>query len=102
MDVEFYLVERRLAERGLGRGSGESLLEWSGRMDASLPEDPHGGALTPIARLHYRYRFDPHGLAAGERERLRGQALAWLQAAEARMGALSEAAVSTPDWRRGS
>jgi hypothetical protein len=37
-------------------------------------------ALRPLLSLHYRYRFDPAGLAGAEREQLRAEAEAWLAA----------------------
>jgi hypothetical protein len=36
--------------------------------------------LRPLLALHYRHRFDPAGLATGERQRLRADAEAWLAA----------------------
>ena len=78
-DSEFYLIEQRLSELGWGRNRGETLIEWLARISDKLPRDFNSGALTPMARLHYRYRFDPDGLPASERERLKALALEWLQ-----------------------
>ena len=36
--------------------------------------------LRQIARLHYRYRFDPDGIGADERQALRARVEAWLAA----------------------
>jgi protein-glutamine gamma-glutamyltransferase len=71
LDSEFYQIEKQLAERGLLRGVNEPLANWLERA-AAEPElatlkDPLGALL----RLHYRYRFDPKGLSANDREELR-------------------------------
>jgi hypothetical protein len=75
-DSEFYAVERRLAELGWHRGRAEPLLDW---LD-SLKGDPRlgGDTLAALARLHYRHRFDPRGLAPRERATLREAAQEWL------------------------
>jgi hypothetical protein len=39
-----------------------------------LGRDRPAGAAHEAVTLHYRLRFDPQGLAPGERERLRGLA----------------------------
>jgi len=38
------------------------------------------GPLPPLLALHYRHRFDPSGLPAAERDRLRADVEAWLAA----------------------
>ena len=75
-DSEFYLVEQRLAQLGHKRRDSEALNEWLARVAAQAGLEFQG--LQRLARLHYRYRFDPAGLPAAERETLRAQALAWL------------------------
>jgi len=77
-DSEFYLIEKRLGELGWGRNRGETLIEWLGRISDKLPRDFENGALMLLARLHYRYRFDPMGLSAVERAELRTRTLRWL------------------------
>lgn len=77
-DSEFYLIEKRLGELGWGRNRGETPIEWLERISAKLPADFENGALILLARLHYRYRFDPMGLSAVERERLKALATSWL------------------------
>lgn len=67
-DSEFYAVEAALAKKAPRRPS-EPLLEWLSRAGAALGP----GLLVQaqrMAALHYRYRFDPAGLAAEERARL--------------------------------
>jgi hypothetical protein len=76
MDSEFYLIERRMAELGHARREVETPSEWLARIGAQ--SGVNAAALLPLARLHYRHRFDPAGLPAAEREALRIQALAWL------------------------
>jgi hypothetical protein len=78
-DSEFYLIEKRLNELGWRRNRGETPFEWLARLSGALPRDLNSGALTPIARLHYRYRFDPDGLTPAERRQLKVLALEWLQ-----------------------
>lgn len=79
-DSEFYLVERELTRIGLGRAAAETVMAWLARIEAHLPAGWRGVELREIARLHYRYRFDPAGLAARERELLRERSLACLKA----------------------
>lgn len=71
LDSEFYQIEERLRERGVERQAHEPLARWLERAieDPNLKEmrDP----LTGLLRLHYRYRFDPQGLAPQERDDLR-------------------------------
>ena len=64
-DSEFYALEARLAKAAPRRPS-EPLLEWLTRAAAALEADTRV-ELTRLAGLHYRYRFDPAGLDAGER-----------------------------------
>jgi len=77
-DSELFLVERELAGAGFGRAPGETVLAWVGRVGARLPSGADTPALARIARLHYRYRFDPDGLPAPERAELRELARQWL------------------------
>jgi protein-glutamine gamma-glutamyltransferase len=77
-DSEFYRIERELAQSGLGREPGETVMAWIARIESVLPPARRADNLQEIAALHYRYRFDPAGLPAREREQLRTLALAWL------------------------
>jgi len=36
-------------------------------------------SLQPVLALHYRYRFDPHGLNANERSALNSHVQSWLE-----------------------
>jgi hypothetical protein len=77
-DSEFFPVERALAKSGLPREPGETVMAWLARISPKLPEGMEPAELAELARLHYRYRFDPAGLMQPERERLRDAARQWL------------------------
>jgi protein-glutamine gamma-glutamyltransferase len=68
-DSEFYPVLTRLENRRGPRAPSETLLAWLRRTQpvAPPPVDPFSEALD----LHQRLRFDPRGLSAPERDRLR-------------------------------
>lgn len=70
-DSEFYRVEARLAGLGWARPPSEALADWLDRMARDGPPGLDMGAAREALRLHYRYRFDPEGIARGEREALR-------------------------------
>jgi transglutaminase-like putative cysteine protease len=74
LDSEFYQIERRMIERGTGRRPSESLATWVLRVmdDPAMAELK--GELGYLLRLHYRYRFDPRGLSASDRDILRREA----------------------------
>ncbi len=80
LDSEFYQVEARLAEHGLGRHDGESLAGWLTRIEplATQPLAP----LRALLSLHYRLRFDSEGLQHEERAALREGVNAWLAQAK--------------------
>jgi hypothetical protein len=79
-DSEFYRVERRLIELGFARPAGEPLGRWLDVVAGAAPPALATAPLRGLLALHYRYRFDPAGLAAAERQRLRAEAEAWLAA----------------------
>ena len=79
-DSEFYGVERRLSELGFERAPGEPLARWLAALAAAAPPAVATEPLRPLLDLHYRYRFDPAGLATAERQRLRAESEAWLAA----------------------
>jgi hypothetical protein len=74
LDSEFYQLELKLAERGLGRQTSETLSRWLERVadNESLAEIK--APLRELLALHYRYRFDPLGLSATDRKKLRQEA----------------------------
>ena len=71
LDSEFYLLERKLAQRGFVRGAGETLSEWLKRASENPELVDVRDELQRLLRLHYRYRFDPLGLSDPDREELR-------------------------------
>jgi protein-glutamine gamma-glutamyltransferase len=79
-DSEFYGVERRLSELGFERAPGEPMARWLAAVAAAASPAVATERLRPLLDLHYRYRFDPAGLATAERQRLRAESQAWLAA----------------------
>lgn len=76
LDSEIYEVERALAARGLERRSHESWRAWLDRIDEHAAD---GAALRRLISLHSKYRFDPDGLDARERDALRDSARSYLK-----------------------
>ena len=76
LDSEFYRVEARLKDAGLGRREGETFADWLGRIEplTTIPLAP----VKHLLGLHYRLRFDPAGLSEAERVTLRNDVSAWL------------------------
>lgn len=70
-DSEFYAVEARLAARAPHESLGDWLARIAPTLDSTVRE-----ALAQLIPLHYRYRFDPQGIAAAERRELRDRSLA--------------------------
>jgi hypothetical protein len=85
LDSEFYQLERVLTKRGFARLPGETLAGWLQRvaLDAAFRD------LKPLAesllRLHYQYRFDPHGLSETDRLTLKQDVSAFLARMQARV-----------------
>ena len=79
LDSEFFLLERKLAGRGLGRQEDESLVEWLERARSEPALSGLRTTLEELLSLHYRYRFDPFGLSGDERQELRREAMACVQ-----------------------
>ena len=71
LDSELYHLERELARRGLARDFSEPLSAWRERIAADPELSKLGQPLRQVVSLHYRYRFDPQGLSADNREELR-------------------------------
>lgn len=76
LDSEIYQVEKALAARGLERQPHESWRAWLARIHQHTD---HADSLRVMLDLHRRYRFDPQGLTASERERLRDEAQSFLR-----------------------
>ena len=71
LDSEFYLLEGKLAERGMVREPGETLSIWLLRATADPTLSAMRDSLQELLRIHYRYRFDSKGLSTIDRETLR-------------------------------
>lgn len=67
LDSDFYQLEKKIAARGVKRGDAEPLNLWLQRVEKSPDMEP----LRELLALHYRHRFDPHGLSATDREKLK-------------------------------
>ncbi|MGZ4961603.1 MAG: transglutaminase-like domain-containing protein [Limisphaerales bacterium] len=80
LDSEFFVLEKKLHEAGLGRLESEPLLHWRERLLQQLPETVR---LDRTLNLHRRLRFDPNGLNAQERGDLRNEVSKLLTAFEA-------------------
>ena len=78
-DSEIYLIEQALQEAGLIRYKHESWQQWVIRLQQNnrLTSDLIARLKTIIA-LHYRYRFDPRGIAPLERNQLQSATQSWL------------------------
>lgn len=71
LDSEFYLVEKKLAEFGFVRPTGETLGQFLERALRDARVAAMQEALLALLQVHYRLRFDPLGLGNEEREALR-------------------------------
>ena len=71
LDSEFYQIERRMMQRGVGRQPSEPLTAWLLRALNDPAVADLQDQLRELLRLHYRYRFDPLGLPPSDREALR-------------------------------
>ena len=67
IDSEFYLLERKLRREGLQRHFFETPAQWARR----VAQEKQISSMPLILRLHYKYRFDPQGLASDERDQLK-------------------------------
>ena len=74
LDSEFYQIEKQLARRGVRRRPSEPLSDWLRRASADPALADMRTRLQELLNLHYRYRFDPHGLTQPDREALRRDA----------------------------
>lgn len=78
-DSEFYLIERRLSDLGLGRYPWEPVSNWVRKLRSAHPGAMWTDPLESIASLHSRFRFDPMGMSGVQREALRAMARSWLE-----------------------
>jgi hypothetical protein len=80
LDSEFYLLERRLAARGVPRQASEPLASWLSRALADPVLEDLRTPMRELLQLHYRHRFDPNGLSGPQREALSREAKICLEA----------------------
>lgn len=78
IDSEFYQIEHIFKQLKLRRRPAENLQHWMERLTEKLSV-AQVEALKPIIQLHYRYRFDPKGIDAAERNQLKELSQAWLE-----------------------
>ncbi|HTB84921.1 MAG TPA: transglutaminase domain-containing protein [Candidatus Sulfotelmatobacter sp.] len=79
LDSEFFQLEKQLAARGVPRQAGENFSDWLERALSERSLRDLRAPLHGLLRLHYRYRFDPDGLNAEQREELRRKSADTLQ-----------------------
>jgi len=94
-DSAFYRLEQSLTARGLPRQPQEPLADW---LERALAEPALASLRQPLRELlflHYRYRFDPPGLAAAEKKLL-AQNVETILAALAQVKATSASAGVRP------
>jgi len=82
-DSAFYRLEAALAARGLPRQPPELLSAWLERTLTEPALAAQRGPLRELLQLHYRHRFDPHGLSSAQKQSL-------TQNTEAVLAALSQ------------
>jgi transglutaminase-like putative cysteine protease len=80
LDSEFYQLENKLTARGLPRQPSEPLADWLERALAEPALADLRAPLRQLLRWHYRHRFDPQGLSAEERGKLKRTAKVCLDA----------------------
>lgn len=71
LDSEYYRLEAALGEAVSPRRADETAREWLRRLDGHARLRPLGETPADLLALHYRLRFDPRGLDAAARARLR-------------------------------
>jgi hypothetical protein len=78
----WFRIAGQLEQEGLARQPAESWTDWLSRTDAAL--QVNADALKPILAMHYRLRFDPHGLNEDEIETMTVAVSDWLDEYERR------------------
>ncbi|MGD8343331.1 MAG: transglutaminase domain-containing protein [Desulfobacterales bacterium] len=77
-DSAFYRIEERLNDLGLKRYAWEPPSVWLNRIESAVGRKISLDIPRQLLDLHYRYRFDPRGLKAGEKLRMTKLSEAWL------------------------
>ncbi len=71
MDSELFLIEQALSQTEQARLTNESIDKWGKRLANE--------ELQQIIKIHYAYRFDPRGISALQREKLKRNVQEWLK-----------------------
>jgi hypothetical protein len=71
LDSEFYAIEQAVVSRGVSRAPTETLAAWGAHAATGIDE-ARRAQFERALQLHLRYRFDPEGLGASDRNALRG------------------------------
>lgn len=71
LDSDFYLLEKKIAALGVTRSDAETLNAWLARAEKTRGLEALREPLRKLLKLHYRHRFDPQGLSAEDREKLK-------------------------------
>ena len=82
LDSEFYLIEQKLAARGVPRQKNEPLTDWLERTTTDSTLVNLRKPLRELLRLHYCCRFDPRGLDEQRRQELKRGARSVLDSLE--------------------
>lgn len=77
-DSAFYQVVHYLEQSGQPRRPGETLGQWLQRLTADDAPRVDKYTVAAALALHYRYRFDPLGLAADDKRRLQSTVTVWI------------------------
>jgi hypothetical protein len=81
-DSELYQVEARLRRLGLERHQGETMASWLQRAADAEPDPAARTLFSQMLAFHYRLRFDPAGLTAGDRADLQTLVKRWIKSRE--------------------
>ena len=84
----FYRIERHLVSRGFIRKPHQTIPDWINYLETSSRDIPVD-SLRRLCDWHYRLRFDPKGLDAGERSFFEQQVEEWLTRYRAKQEASS-------------
>jgi len=79
VDSKFYEIEKRLIELGFPRYPYETFSSWIKRIEKIESSAISIGPLHAVLVLHYRYRYDPHGISPAEKSTLESGVSSWLE-----------------------
>jgi len=79
IDSKFYEIEKRLIELGFSRYPYETFSSWIRRIEKIESSEVSTDPLHSILVLHYRYRYDPHGISPAEKSILESGVSSWME-----------------------